>query len=136
MRNNSNNSCKSKIELSTPADANQQHTLDKYSFVPNNNIQIQQGLITPHQGLDDINTQEPSSQFVVKNEIPPTISHQEELDKLLAGLDKLTETLPDLASRSSPYGKDTFNAGANSIQVYNNSSLFNSQNKDFYEQFN
>ena len=136
MRNNSNNSCKSKIELSTPADANQQHTLDKYSFVPNNNIQIQQGLITPHQGLDDINTQKPSSQFVVQNEIPPTISHQEELDKLLAGLDKLTETLPDLASRSSPYGKDTFNAGANSIQVYNNSSLFNSQNKDFYEQFN
>ena len=136
MRSNSNNSCKSKIELSTPADANQQHTLDKYSFVPNNNIQIQQGRITPHQGLDDINTKEPSSQFVVQNEIPPTISHQEELDKLLAGLDKLTETLPDLASRSSPYGKDSYNSGPNSIQVYNNSSLFNSQNKDFYEKFN
>ena len=136
MRNNSNNSCKSKIELSTPADANQQHTLDKCSFVPNNNIQIQQGLITPHQGLDDINTKEPSSQFVVQNEVPPTISHQEELDKLLAGLDKLTETLPDLASRSSPYGKDSYDSGANSIQVYNNSSLFNSQNKDFYEKFN
>ena len=65
-----------------------------------------------------------------------TISHQEELDKLLAGLDKLTETLPDLASRNSPYGKDNYDSGTSSVQVYNNSSLFNSQNKDFYKQFN
>ena len=139
MRNNSNNSCKSKIELSTPADANQQYPSDKYSFVPNNNIQIQQGFSTSQLGSDDISSQQNSShnsQFIVQNEIPPAISHQEELDKLLAGLDKLTETLPDLAFGNSSYNKDIYEAKASPIDVYNNSSLFNSQNKDFYEQFN
>merc|ERR1711944_70563 len=116
-------SCKSKIELSTPADANQRHQSDKYSFVPNNSIQVQQDLLTLQQGLDDINNQQPSShnsQLIVKTEIPPTISHQEELDKLLAGLDKLTETLPDLSSRNCSYNKVIYNSKTSPIDVYNN----------------
>ena len=107
----SNNSCKSKIELSTPANANTQHSSDKPTIVHNsNNIVKVQDRVYPHQVFNHIANQPSSTAHLnVESAIPPTLSHQEELDKLLAGLDKLTETLPDLASRNSVFNTQLYN---------------------------
>jgi hypothetical protein len=122
---NSNNSCKSKIELSTPANLNQQNSSDNYLFVHNSdNITRLQYPTIPQQGLNDISRQEESlsqQNTVFEDLIPASLSHQEELDRLLAGLDRLTETLPDLASRTSAFDNKGYTQNVESGDNPNNS---------------
>ena len=120
---NSNNSCKSRIELSTPANSNRQYSSDNTSsYVPNiANIQSPKHI---DKGLNDVaeQTTPNRSQLNNKSSIPHTISHQQELDKLLAGLDALSETLPDLAPRNS-FGHNTSYSSTGYVDSFPNNGL-------------
>lgn len=111
---NSNNSCKSKIEPSTPANVNQQQSCLPNSY---NTVHVQDRVF-PNQVVNNVADKPASTtQLSYESVLPNTISHQEELDKLLAGLDKLTETLPDLACKNSVFNSQLYNDKPSSYDV-------------------